>query len=323
MEISSDVRARIIDAAEQLFEEAGRERFPPIDQVRRLARVGMNDASTVMKEWRRQQTSAPRSIAVEVPDRIKEVFHGALAEAWQEAQDLANESLTAAQQAWESERSEADSLRRELSDAYEAQADELEEVQKQLAAALERAEGAEKATTEVENKLVEAREQIHVLQGRWDDAERRDKDKADRIAELKRELADDRQQAERAAERHDAELGELRTKLEDARSELVRVQSRAEADADAAKQREQEAEARASALRAELDKTREQHAAAQERADAAVSEARERAATLSGRLEAATEQNRELMAAFGSQVKKKPSPARKKSASKDHGDETP
>src|SRR5690554_3559549 len=100
MEISSDVRARIIDAAEQLFEEAGRERFPPIDQVRRLARVGMNDASTVMKEWRRQQTSAPRSIAVEVPDRIKEVFHGALAEAWQEAQDLANERLTAGQQAW-------------------------------------------------------------------------------------------------------------------------------------------------------------------------------------------------------------------------------
>jgi hypothetical protein len=39
----------------QLFEASGRLELPTVDAVRRLSKTNMNDASAVMKEWRRLQ----------------------------------------------------------------------------------------------------------------------------------------------------------------------------------------------------------------------------------------------------------------------------
>lgn len=335
MEISSDIRERITQAAEQLYEESGRERFPPIDQVRRLARVGMNDASAVMKEWRRQQTAAPKTIAVTVPDRIKEVFHSALAEAWQEAEGLANESLTAAQQAWEIERAEADSLRRELSEAHENQSEILEGVQGELRSSEEVAEELRGTNEALAADLAEAKAEIRDLQSRLVHAEVLDKDKAARIEELKSELVSERQHAELAQERYDIDISKLRDKLEYTHDELVRTKALLEAEARSSEERQEailkqckQTEAREGVVRQELEaahtqhaselakaeattlKEREKYASALKKAEGIAQEARERAATVHGRLEAAIEQNRQLITALGLQAK--PSPGSKK-----------
>jgi hypothetical protein len=53
MDINPEIRERILNAAQQLFEGSGRLELPTVDAVRRLSKTNMNDASSVMKEWRR------------------------------------------------------------------------------------------------------------------------------------------------------------------------------------------------------------------------------------------------------------------------------
>ncbi len=130
--IPSDVRDRIVAAAVSLFEQAGRTDFPTVDQVRRMARVDMNAASTVMREWRRQQTAQATPVAITIPEAVQASHTQALAALWLQAQELANENLRSAQAAWDTERSETDALRHELATAFESQAAELEAVQEQL-----------------------------------------------------------------------------------------------------------------------------------------------------------------------------------------------
>lgn len=57
MELTKETRDRIFAAADELFEQNGRDGFPTVDAVRKAARVNMNDASSGMKEWRRAQTA--------------------------------------------------------------------------------------------------------------------------------------------------------------------------------------------------------------------------------------------------------------------------
>ncbi|HEF0046184.1 TPA: DNA-binding protein, partial [Citrobacter freundii] len=122
-----EVRERIIAAAEDIYEQLGRETFPTVDTVRRAAKADMNTTSTVMKDWRRQQTTQAVPVAVTVPEAVVQANASALAQLWAEAQELANESLRAAQSTWEVEREELDVMRKELSNAYEYQASDLEE----------------------------------------------------------------------------------------------------------------------------------------------------------------------------------------------------
>jgi colicin import membrane protein len=140
VEINEETRNRIIAAANQLFEQAGRASFPTVDAVRRTARANMNDASAVMKDWRRMQTATATAVAVAVPDRVQQASQAALATLWAEAQDLAHETLIASQAAWDAERAEAEKLRVELSGAFEAQAAELDTLQGRFAD-LERGHG--------------------------------------------------------------------------------------------------------------------------------------------------------------------------------------
>jgi chromosome segregation ATPase len=176
--IPADVRERIIAAAVDLFEQTARQTMPTVDAVRRAARVDMNAASSVMKEWRRAQTAQAEPVAVAVPESVQKAGNAALATIWQQAQELANESLRSAQAAWETERSDLDAMRQELADAFERQADELDkahaaadrlrtentEAHQKVAAELEAARAAESAArTELMmmQAKAEATEQIH------------------------------------------------------------------------------------------------------------------------------------------------------------------
>ena len=124
--IPSEVRERITAAAAELFEQSGRQAMPTVDTVRRAARVDMNAASAVMKEWRRAQTAQAAPVAVLVPESVQQASSAAVATIWLQAQELANASLRSAQAAWELERGELDAMRQELAEAFERQAIELD-----------------------------------------------------------------------------------------------------------------------------------------------------------------------------------------------------
>lgn len=132
--IPSEVRERITTAAAELFEQSGRQAMPTVDTVRRAARVDMNAASAVMKEWRRAQTAQAAPVAVSVPESVQQASSVAVAAIWLQAQELANESLRSAQAAWELERGELDAMRQELAEAFERQATELDAAGAALAA---------------------------------------------------------------------------------------------------------------------------------------------------------------------------------------------
>lgn len=128
-QISTEVKDRIVLVANELYEESERSVFPTVDAVRRAAKADMNTTSTVMRDWRRQQTTQAAPVAVTVPESVSEANAAALAALWQQAQALANESLGSAQAAWDVERKELDEMRLELATAYEDQAAEFEQMQ--------------------------------------------------------------------------------------------------------------------------------------------------------------------------------------------------
>lgn len=132
--IPAEVRERIVAAATDLFEQSGRQAMPTVDSVRRAARVDMNAASAVMREWRRAQLAQATPVAVAVPEAVQQAGNAALATIWLQAQELADGSLRSAQLAWEAERRELDAMRQELAEAFERQAGELEATGAALAA---------------------------------------------------------------------------------------------------------------------------------------------------------------------------------------------
>jgi hypothetical protein len=61
----------ILKAAQQLFETSGRLELPTVDAVRRLSKTNMNDASAVMKQWRRLQiVSASGAVSTELRGQL-------------------------------------------------------------------------------------------------------------------------------------------------------------------------------------------------------------------------------------------------------------
>ncbi|WP_419581901.1 DNA-binding protein, partial [Thiolapillus sp.] len=92
VQMSKEVRDRIFAAADDLYEQGGREGFPTVDAVRKAARVNMNDASAAMKEWRRAQISQASPLAVQVPELVMQAAQSFVGSLWAQAQELANES---------------------------------------------------------------------------------------------------------------------------------------------------------------------------------------------------------------------------------------
>lgn len=199
--IPSEVRERITAAAVALFEQSGRQGLPTVDAVRRAARVDMNAASAVMKEWRRAQIAQAAPVAVSVPEPVQQAASAALAAIWLQAQELAHESLRSAQAAWEAERGELDAMRQELAQAFERQALELDAASAALV--------AEKAAADKQaQELADVRQQLADAVSRADKA-------GARIAEIEHRAADLRAELDRAH----ADAGRLRAEAGEARKQ--------------------------------------------------------------------------------------------------------
>ncbi len=272
--IPADVRERVIQAAQELYEQNGRESMPTVDAVRRLARVDMNAASAVMREWRRAQTAQAAPVAVTVPEVVTQAHGAALVALWQTAQELANESLRVAQAAWEAERAEADHDRQELADAYERQATELEEVR----AAAERSARLHQEQQDTQAQALAAvRAELVTAATRAERAEARAQEIEQRAAALRGELESAHQESERGRAETATLAGELR-QSQDAvavlRAQLSSVEASKTQEVERARQEREQ-------LLGELDAAR----AAVSQAEAVGAEARERAAVLAGKLE--------------------------------------
>jgi hypothetical protein len=208
METNPEIRERILAAAAQLFEQSGRKELPTVDSVRKLSRTSMNDASAVMREWRRSQIVAASAAVVSVPERVSQASAAALSTLWGEAQELANESLNVAQAAWDAERAEAEKLRVELSLAFETQGAELEAERKQLGVARE---GLAAVSTELVTVKARAQAQGEVQL-----------EQAERLKRVEAELTQARA-ATAAAREEAAQLRGQAEALTNQHAELMRV----------------------------------------------------------------------------------------------------
>ena len=222
MIISQETRDRIVSAANQLFEQAGRADFPTVDAVRRISKTNMNDASTVMKEWRRMQTTTAAPVAVAVPERVQQASHAALAAMWAEAQGIATEALQSAQADWEKERAEAETLRGELSNAFETQAAELDAAQARIAELTGDATAAAHQVNELRGELAAAIERANTAAARAVEIERRADD-------LKTAYADQQKRADERLAKLETDRDDARREAGTAREEAAKLRGQVEA----------------------------------------------------------------------------------------------
>jgi colicin import membrane protein len=125
-DIPSETVKRITAAADKIYEDCGRQSFPNVDTVRRAARVNMNDASSVMRAWRRARTEAAAPLASPIPTTVQEAGQAMLGAVWSAAIAATNTRLQGAQTAWEQERADAEACRAQLATAFDDQGAELE-----------------------------------------------------------------------------------------------------------------------------------------------------------------------------------------------------
>jgi DNA repair exonuclease SbcCD ATPase subunit len=124
-DIAQDIVRRVNEAADQLYEEAGRSGFPNVDAVRRRARVNMNHASLVMRDWRHRRIAPTAVLEDALPAALEPGARQLLNAFWHEANMLANSHLQTAQAGWEQERRELEEFRDQIAAAFDSQAGEL------------------------------------------------------------------------------------------------------------------------------------------------------------------------------------------------------
>jgi colicin import membrane protein len=256
MEINKSARDRIFAAADFLYAETERKNFPTVDAVRKRALVNMNDASSVMKEWRRAQTTTFQQIPNQIPIELNASCTAALGALWSEATTMANESLRAAQAGWDVERREIEDLSRQLAVAYDLQATELADAQSQIVH-LQAQFDAMKSDMTAARQAVEAA-------------------KRDRLA-----VVNIAREAEVKALEIGRRTNDLRSELDHARAELVR--ERAEITACRIDHNDQMQHLRDQAKR-DLAYEREKVEREKERIQIVLGLAKEEAAELRGRL---------------------------------------
>ena len=287
MDLVKETRDRIFSAADSLYEQAGRAAFPTVDAVRKLAKVNMNDASAGMKEWRRTQTAQAAPVAVLVPEAVQQASSAALVALWQGAQDLANESLRAAQAGWDSERAEADTLTKQMADAYEALATELEAAQVEIAQL--KASGLQVAAELVRlaDELESTRRERLAAQAATERAEARSVEIERRATDLRTELDHAHRDAEQARTAAMVTVAER----DQVRAELVKMKATTETQ-DLAHQAQRKKAAEDLAHQANRYTTAQ---AERDEAKKAAAAAREHAAELTGKLGAIESQNAALL----------------------------
>ena len=219
-DVPSEIAKRITSAADQLYEENGKISFPNVDAVRRRARVNMNDASAVMRIWRRTQTASAAPLQVAIPDAVQTASQSLLAAVWAAATESANSSLQMAQAGWEQERSEAEACRQQLACAFDSQAEELASVQRQLDVLEKRlaAQGAELLAKAVE--IEELKNVAAAAAATASTAEARLKEVVNRTDDLKVELSHAHSYAEQQRQDEKARMAAAESVIASLREEL-------------------------------------------------------------------------------------------------------
>lgn len=253
MEMAPSIRDRIFSAADALYEEAGRLAFPTVDTVRKRARVNMNDASVGMKAWRRAQTAQVVPMAVQVPNTLQQTSATALTALWSEAVTLANESLRAAQAGWDTERAEAEALSEQMANAFETQATELAAAQSEIARLQSEIERANDSLACMQRRSEDMLREIAIANAATKQAEARVVEIERRADELRKEL----DHAHLTAAETSKEFAAMRlsndNEIETLRSELLRIQQKAELDTSTAQAALSEAREANATLRGKLD----------------------------------------------------------------------
>ncbi len=113
-DIASEARTRVFETATAIYEENGKSKLPTVDQVRRSARVDMNAASALMREWRRNLLGEVKTVTVSIPEGLNSAATNLISELWCKAQALANEAIRAAESAWHVERAEMEFMHKRV-----------------------------------------------------------------------------------------------------------------------------------------------------------------------------------------------------------------
>ena len=261
MELTKDTLDRIFAAANSLHDQNGRAGFPTVDAVRKTARVNMNDASTGMKQWRRAQIAQAAPVAVPVPEGVQQANAVALAALWRDAQELASESLRAAQTGWDAERAEFDTLNKQMADAYEAQATELEAAKAAIVQLQTESGHAAADKARLDGALDDACREFAAAKGAAERFEARAIEIERRASELRTELDHAHQETGNAR----AELADMRQvhgrEVEVLRSDLAAAYAKGEGERDKARKEASQAREEAATLRGQVDAMKEQNAA--------------------------------------------------------------
>jgi colicin import membrane protein len=232
-DIPGEIARRITTAADQLYEENGRASFPNVDAVRRRARGNMNDASGVMRAWRRAQSAAAAPLAVAIPSAVQEAAQALLTTVWNSAISSANVNLQTAQAGWELERAEAEACRHQLATAFDSQTEELSAAFADLRA-LEQKLSVHR--TEV-SAAIESRDallqKVSAAESRAATAEARAQEIEKRADDLKTELSLAHKDAEQERRASKGRLDAAESRIEHLSDELMR-----KADTDAAAREE-------------------------------------------------------------------------------------
>ncbi len=341
----AEVRARIFREADRLYEEAGRERFPPVADVRLAARADMNTATRIMKEWRRQQTAKPELVQVELPAPLHQAALSLGAGLWTEALELANANLRKAEAEWSQEREDMEGTRVELSQLYEEQQGELERLRQGSESMRSRLAEQDQALVGLRDDLVRETLRAKTAEARAEEISHRADDLKvelqrahDEVAAMRDELSAIRQshqgelvqiraQADQTIDKAKAELseakgrseaqiedlagrvGELQQRLDDSSQELFRLKAAVEVAQDQRKQSATEALAQAERFTKVQGERDEARSLAQ---DASI-----RAARFEGELASLKESNAQLLSRVGQPSDK---PAKSKTPPRGVGD---
>ncbi len=183
------VRARIIDAAESLYDEYGRaDRKPTVEEVRVRAGTGMNATSAVLRDWKNQLSVRPAPVATVIPESVMEAFMPVLLAAHGALQEEANTNLRVAQANWEREREGAEEMRAELAGLWQDVAGKLEESQVQHAQAISRLEQSQAEIDGLTVELHDCQQRLAAQIRATENAEAQASEAGRRLDDLKAEL---------------------------------------------------------------------------------------------------------------------------------------
>lgn len=281
--ITPEFRARVIEAAEQLYAESGRERMPSASEVRAIARTDMNLTTIVVREWKRQQTARPVPVAVSVPESVQQAMSEALASVWTTAQELANASLRSAEQQWQIEREEIAADLKEVSGEVERLESECKTATERcnvaalnLGDALERIEQQDGELRALREQLARQEALTQQAEARTQEIERRAEDLKGELSIAHEDAAAVRNELSEARRSHLAELDQVKNvaaeQIERTNEQLATVRGRLDAASEQLEARGLEVQALQTQL---ATATAQAEAAAQIHAEQKQSAARE------------------------------------------------